>query len=121
MIGNQASRAHVGLAAPQAATAPPHDPEGHHAIGRQPADLLLTTVQKKTAVYAPVLLGTAAAAVLALAGTALASTVTGHDATSTVSISPILSAGDIVTGVRGTTDGDVILTGSHAKADGTKN
>jgi hypothetical protein len=47
--------------------------------------------------------------------------VTGHDATSTVSISAILSAGDIVTGVRGTTDGDVIVTGSHAKKDGTKN
>jgi hypothetical protein len=43
----------------------------------------------------------------------------GHHATSTVSISPILGNGDIVTGVRGTTDGDVILTGSHATADGT--
>ena len=39
-------------------------------------------------------------------------------ATSTVSISPILGKGDIVTGVRGTTDGNVILTGSHAT--GTK-
>src|SRR5262252_2701410 len=35
-------------------------------------------------------------------------------ATSAVSISPILGQGDIVTGVRGTTDGNVILTGSHA-------
>ena len=35
-------------------------------------------------------------------------------ATSAVSISPILGKGDIVTGVRGTTDGNVILTGSHA-------
>jgi len=67
------------------------------------------------------LLGTAAAAVLALALPAMASPVTGQDATSTISISPILGNGDIVTGVRGTTDGDVILTGSHAKADGTNN
>jgi len=43
----------------------------------------------------------------------------GHHATSTVSISPIFGNGDIVTGVRGATDGDVILTGSHATADGT--
>ena len=39
-------------------------------------------------------------------------------ATSAVSISAILGKGDIVTGVRGTTDGNVILTGSHAT--GTK-
>jgi len=39
-------------------------------------------------------------------------------ATSAVSVSPILGKGDIVTGVRGTTDGNVILTGSHAT--GTK-
>src|SRR5215471_16828115 len=39
-------------------------------------------------------------------------------ATSAVSISPILGEGDIVTGVRGTTDGNVILTGS--RATGTK-
>jgi hypothetical protein len=67
------------------------------------------------------LLGAAAAAVLALVGPAMASPVTGQAATGTVSISAILSAGDIVTGVRGTTDGKVILTGSHAKADGTNN
>ena len=41
----------------------------------------------------------------------MASPVTGQDATSTMSISPILGNGDIVTGVRG----------SHAKADGTNN
>src|SRR5262245_13700691 len=40
-------------------------------------------------------------------------------ATSAVPISPILGKGDIVTGVRGTTDGNVILTGSHAAGDGT--
>ena len=39
-------------------------------------------------------------------------------ATGAVSICPILGKGDIVTGVRGTTDGNVILTGSHAT--GTK-
>jgi hypothetical protein len=44
-----------------------------------------------------------------------------HDAPGTGSISKILSAGDIVTGVRGTTDGNVILTGSQANADGTQN
>jgi hypothetical protein len=42
-------------------------------------------------------------------------------ATSAVSIYPILGKGDIVTGVRGTTDGNVILTGSQADADGTQN
>jgi len=115
MTGHQASPAHAELPAPAAATARPHDPAGHHAIGRRRAALLLAAAaQKKTALYAPVLLGAAAAAVLALALPAMASPITGHDATSTVSISPILSAGDIVTGVRGTTNGDVILTGSHA-------
>jgi len=42
-------------------------------------------------------------------------------ATGAVSISPILGKGDIVTGVRGTTGGNVILTGSQADADGTQN
>jgi hypothetical protein len=42
-------------------------------------------------------------------------------ATSAVSISPILRKGDIVTGVRGTTGGNVILTGSQANGDGTQN
>ena len=77
--------------------------------------------QKKTTPYVPLLLGAATAAVQALALPAMASPVTGQDATSTMSISPILGNGDIVTGVRGTTNGDVILTGSHAKADGTNN
>lgn len=39
---------------------------------------------------------------------------------STVSISAILSAGDGVTGVRGTTKGDVILTGSAATGNGAQ-
>jgi hypothetical protein len=121
MIGNQASPAHAGPPGPRAATARPHDPAGHHATGRRPADLLLGAARQKTALYAPVLLGAAAAAVLALALPAMASPVTGQDPTSTTSISPIFGNGDIVTGVRGTTDGDVIVTGSHAKADGTDN
>jgi hypothetical protein len=121
MTGHQASPAHAGLPAPPTATARPHDPAGHPATARRPADLPLPTARKKTTLYVPLLLGTAAAAVLALALPAMASPVTGQDATSTMSISPILGNGDIVTGVRGTTDGDVILTGSHAKADGTNN
>ena len=118
MTANQASPARAGLPAPRAATARPHDPAGHPAIGRRPADLLLMAARKKTALYAPLLLGGAAAAVLALALPAMASPVTGQAAASTGSISAILSAGDIVTGVRGTTGGDVILTGSHATGDG---
>jgi hypothetical protein len=121
MTGHQASPAHAGLPTPPAATARPHDPAGHPATGRRPADLPLPAARKKTTLYVPLLLGTAAAAVLALALPAMASPVTGQDATRTMSISPILGNGDIVTGVRGTTDGDVILTGSHAKADGTNN
>jgi hypothetical protein len=121
MTGHQASPAHAGLPAPPTATARPHDPAGHPATARRPADLPLPAARKKTTLYVPLLLGTAAAAVLALALPAMASPVTGQDATSTMSISPILGNGDIVTGVRGTTDGDVILTGSHAKADGTNN
>jgi hypothetical protein len=76
---------------------------------------------QKTALYAPLLLGAATAAVLALAGPAMASPVRSHDATSARSISPILSPGDIVTGVRGTTNGDVILTGSQADPNDTPN
>ena len=118
MTDHQASPAHAGLPAPPAAAARPHDPAGHHATGRRPADLPLAAARKKTALYAPVLLGAAAAAVLALAVPAMASPVRGQDATGTVSISSIFGNGDIVTGVRGTTDGNVIVTGSHATADG---
>src|SRR5262245_28097585 len=64
MTGNQASPAQAGLPAPQAATAHPHDPAGHHPIGRQPAELLLAAAAKKTARYAPLLLAGATAAVL---------------------------------------------------------
>jgi hypothetical protein len=121
MTANQASPDRAGLPAPRAATGRPHDPAGHPGIGRRPADLPLAAARKKTALYAPVLLGAAAAAVLALALPAMASPVTGQAAAGTMSISPIFGNGDIVTGVRGTTDGDVIMTGSHAKADGTNN
>ena len=96
MTGNQASPAQAALPAPGTAAARWHQ------------------VRKETAGYALLLLGGAAAAVLAMALPAMASPVTGQAATSTGSISAILSAGDIVTGVRGTTNGDVILTGSQA-------
>jgi hypothetical protein len=41
-------------------------------------------------------------------------------APSRVSFSPILSAGDIVTGVRGTTSGKVVLTGSEVTGHGAE-
>jgi len=122
MSGNASSPAQAGLPAPTTATAHPHDPVGHRAIGRQPADLSQASARKKTARYAPpLLLGTAVAAVLATAVPATASPAAGQDATSTASISAILKAGDIVTGVRGTTNGKVVLTGSQANGDGTQN
>lgn len=117
----QASPAQAGPPAPRAATAYPHDPAGHHATGRRPADRPRAAAQKKAALYAPLLLGAAAAAVPALALPAMASPVRSHAATSTGSISEILRAGDIVTGVRGTTNGDVILTGSQANPDSAPN
>ena len=117
----QASPAQAGPPAPRAVTAYPHDPAGHHATGRRSADLPRAPAQKKAALYAPLLLGAAAAAMLALALPAMASPVRSHAATSTGSISAILSAGDIVTGVRGTTNGDVILTGSQANPDSAPN
>jgi hypothetical protein len=102
MTGNQASPAHAGLPAPEAAAA-------HW-----------DRVRKETARYALLLLGGAAAAVLAMAMPAMASPISVHDAAGTGSISPILGDNDIVTGVRGTTDGNVILTGSHL-IDGSTN
>ena len=122
MSGNKSSPAQAELPAPRAATARPHDPAGHRAISHRPADLPRAAVRKKTAQYAPLLLlGTAMAAVLAMAAPAMASPVTDHAATSTGSISAILKHGDIVTGVRGTTNGKAILTGSQANGDGTQN
>ena len=119
MTGNLASPARPGLPAAQAATARPLGPAGHHAIGRRPADLPLAAAQKKTAWYGPLLAGGAAAAVLAMAAApAMASTTGGRDAATAVSIAKILKKGDIVTGVRGTTNGNVILTGAQATGQG---
>ena len=73
MTANQASPARAGLPAAQAATARPHHPADHPAICCRPTDLPLVAVRKKTALYAPLLLGAAVAAVLALAGSAMAS------------------------------------------------
>ena len=103
MTGNQASLARAALPAPKAAAA-------HW-----------DRVRKEAARYAVLLLGGAAAAVLAMAMPAMASPISVHDAAGTASISPILGDNDIVTGVRGTTDGNVILTGSQGNADGTRN
>ena len=103
MARNPASPARAALPAAEAAAAHWH------------------RMRNETARYALLLLGGTAAAVLAMAMPAMASPVSVQDATSTGSISAILGDGDIVTGVRGTTDGNVILTGSQADADGTKN
>jgi hypothetical protein len=120
MTGNQASPARPGLPGPQTATGRPQDLAGHRATSRRPAGLPpAAATAKKTARYAPLLAGGAAAAVLAMAAApAMASTAAGRDTASAVSIAKILGPGDIVTGVRGTTDGNVIVTGSHAIGQG---
>ena len=112
MTDNQASPAPAALPAAHAVAADPHHPAGDHAVGHRSADLPPAAV-RKTARYAPVLLGGVAAAVLAMAVPAMASPTTSHDATGTGSISGILKPGDIVTGVRGLANGNVILTGSQ--------
>jgi parallel beta-helix repeat protein len=67
------------------------------------------------------LLGGAAAALLIMpAAPATASLVGRNNTDSTASISSILKTGDIVTGVRGTTNGNVILTGSAVTGSGTQ-
>ncbi len=67
------------------------------------------------------LLGPATAALLIMAAVpAVASPADLHNASSTGSISPILRTGDIATGVRGTTNGNVVLTGSEATGNGTQ-
>lgn len=71
----------------------------------------------KTVRRIPAVLG--GAAVLALAAApAMASPADSHNASSADSISAILRTGDIVTGVRGTTNGNVVLTGSAATGNG---
>jgi hypothetical protein len=68
------------------------------------------------------LIGGATAALLVTAvGPALASTAGHSNAKGDGSISSILQTGDIVTGVRGTTNGDVILTGSATGNGGQTN
>jgi hypothetical protein len=72
----------------------------------------------KTARRIPVLLSGAAAAILIMADVpAMASPAGRHN---TGSISSILRTGDVVTGVRGTTNGNVVLTGSAATGSGTQ-
>ncbi len=67
------------------------------------------------------LLGGAAAALLIMpAAPAMASLVGRNNTDSTASISSILKTGDIVTGVRGTANGNVILTGSAVTGSGTQ-
>jgi hypothetical protein len=66
------------------------------------------------------LLGGAAAALLtAAAGPAVASPVSYHHTNSTGAIFSILNTGDIVTGVRAATNGNVVLTGSAVTGVGT--
>jgi hypothetical protein len=75
----------------------------------------------KTARCIPMLLGGAAAALLIMPAAPATASLAGHNNTdSTASISSILKTGDIVTGVRGTTNGNVILTGSAVTGSGTQ-
>ena len=64
--------------------------------------------------------GVAVALMLAAAMPAAASPAGRHNANSTGSITSILKTGDIVTGVRGTADGKVVLTGSAPAGGGTQ-
>ena len=67
------------------------------------------------------LLGGATAALLVTAAVpTLASTAGRSNAKDVGSFSSILRTGDIVTGVRGTTNGNVILTGSAATGNGSQ-
>jgi hypothetical protein len=75
----------------------------------------------KTARYIPMLLGgTAAALLTATALPAAASPVGQQNNGSTGSIFSILKTGDIVTGVRGATNGNVVLTGSAITGVGSE-
>jgi hypothetical protein len=64
--------------------------------------------------------GAAAALVLAATMPVAASATGRHNAGSTRSITTILKTGDIVTGVRGTANGKVVLTGSAATGSGSQ-
>jgi hypothetical protein len=75
----------------------------------------------RTARYILPLIGGAAAALLIMAvAPALASPAGRSNTSRTGPIFSILRAGDIVTGVRGSTNGTVILTGSAATGSGTQ-
>jgi hypothetical protein len=64
--------------------------------------------------------GAAVALSLAVAMPAAATQAGRHNVNSTVSITSILKTGDIVTGVRGTAGGKVVLTGSAPAGGGTQ-
>jgi hypothetical protein len=64
--------------------------------------------------------GVAVALLLAAATPAAASQAGRHNANRTGSIASIFKTGDIVTGVRGTADGKVVLTGSAPAGGGTQ-
>jgi len=75
----------------------------------------------KTARSIPLLLSGATTALSIIAAVpAMAGPADRHNTNSAGSISSILRTGDIVTGVRGTTNGNVILTGSAATGNGTQ-
>jgi hypothetical protein len=73
----------------------------------------------RTARCIPALLGGTIAAFLAIAAVPAAASPAGrHEGSSAGFIAPILKAGDVVTGVRGTARGRVALTGSAATGSG---
>jgi hypothetical protein len=73
----------------------------------------------KTVRCIPTLLGGVGAALLIVAAVPATASTGGHDnASRTGAISSILRTGDIVTGVRGTTNGNVVLTGSAVTGSG---
>jgi parallel beta-helix repeat protein len=75
----------------------------------------------KTVRCIPVLLGAVSATALLLTGAPAMASPAGHNAAARRDIIfSILRSGDIVTGVRGTTNGNVILTGSAATGSGTQ-
>ena len=108
MTGTQAPPAEAALpvAPPAAAPRSYRRPYGG-ASGRRLAHFPLVW-------RAGLLLGGAAALLAMTVAPAVANSISSHGAATGVSFSPILGAGDIVTGVRGTTGGNVILTGAAA-------
>src|ERR1017187_6226035 len=75
----------------------------------------------RTARFIPMLLGVPVAALLAMAAApAIASRASSHSTDHTGFISSILRTGNVVTGVRGTTNRNVVLTGSAAIGTGAQ-